>query len=74
LKTCIITGLAGLIGAEARTGKKMNLVYDQANRVGDHIWYISDTRKFQSHYPGWKQTYDLFRIVGEILESMPARL
>jgi CDP-paratose 2-epimerase len=57
---------------EARTGKPMNLVYDQTNRIGDHIWYISDTRKFQGHYPGWKQTYDLPRIVDEIFESMSA--
>ena len=23
------------------------------NRIGDHIWYISDLSKFQSHYPEW---------------------
>jgi len=59
---------------ESRTGKKMDLVYTENNRIGDHIWYISDTRKFQSHYPGWKQIYDLSRIIDENLESMSARL
>jgi CDP-paratose 2-epimerase len=59
---------------EGRTGKKMDLVYDETNRIGDHIWYISDTRKFRSHYPSWKQTYDLPRIVDEIFESLSARL
>ena len=59
---------------ESRTGKKMDLVYTENNRIGDHIWYISDTRKFQSHYPAWKQTYDLPRIVDEIFESMSARV
>ena len=44
------------------------------NRIGDHIWYISDTSKFRSHYPGWEQTYDLPRIVDEIFESMTARV
>ena len=44
---------------ESCTGKKMDVVYTEHNRIGDHIWYISDTRKFQSHYPGWRQTYDL---------------
>ena len=24
------------------------------NRVGDHIWYISDINKFKDHYPQWK--------------------
>ena len=59
---------------ESRTGKKMDLVYSENNRIGDHIWYISDTRKFQSHYPAWKQAYDLPRIVDEIFESMSARV
>jgi CDP-paratose 2-epimerase len=59
---------------ESRTGKKMDLVYSETNRIGDHIWYISDTRKFQSHYPGWTQTYDLPRIVDEIFESTLARV
>jgi len=59
---------------EARTGKKMQLVYTDTNRVGDHIWYISDTRKFQSHFPDWKQTFDLPRIVDEIFESMTTRV
>ncbi len=59
---------------ETRTGKKMDLVYTENNRIGDHIWYISDTRKFQTHYPAWKQTYDLPRIVDEIFDSMSARV
>jgi CDP-paratose 2-epimerase len=59
---------------EARTGRKMDVVYTDANRIGDHIWYISDTSKFRSHYPGWEQTYDLPRIVDEIFESMAARV
>lgn len=59
---------------EAHAGKKMNLVYNETNRIGDHIWYISDTRKFQSHYPGWKQSHDVPRIIDEIFESMSARV
>ena len=57
---------------ERRTGRKMDLAYDDNNRVGDHIWYISDTRKFQSHYPAWTQTYDVPRIIDEIVESLSA--
>jgi CDP-paratose 2-epimerase len=59
---------------ENRTGRRMDLDYTESNRIGDHIWYISDTRKFQSHYPAWKQTYDLPRIVDEIFVSMSARV
>jgi CDP-paratose 2-epimerase len=59
---------------EKITGKKMNVAYSDTNRIGDHIWYISDTRKFQRHYPGWKYTYDLKRIMEQIFESMSARV
>jgi CDP-paratose 2-epimerase len=59
---------------EKLTGKKMNVVYTDQNRIGDHIWYISDTRKFQKHYPSWSYTYDLERIMTEIYESMRQRV
>jgi len=29
------------------------------NRIGDHIWYISDLSKFKSHYPNWDITITL---------------
>ncbi len=29
------------------------------NRIGDHIWYISDLTKFKSHYPEWDITITL---------------
>ena len=37
---------------EEITGRKMDVAYSETNRIGDHIWYISDTRKFQSPLPG----------------------
>ena len=27
------------------------------NRVGDHIWYISNLKKFKKHYPQWRQIF-----------------
>lgn len=40
--------------------------YQETNRIGDHIWYISDMSKFQRHYPGWKHRYDTDAILEEI--------
>ena len=37
-------------------------------RVGDHIWYISDTSKFKQHYPMWKQKYNTKKIIEELIE------
>jgi CDP-paratose 2-epimerase len=59
---------------ERITGRKMSIVYSDENRIGDHIWYISDTRKFQDHYPEWTYAYGLPEIVSEIAESMSSRL
>ena len=68
LSNCSIREAIAL--CEKITGRPMNVTYCDENRIGDHIWYISDTRKFQSHYPQWKQTYDLERIMREFEESM----
>jgi len=39
------------------------------NRVGDHIWYISDTSKFKKDYPKWKQEYNTKKIIEELIEN-----
>lgn len=39
---------------------------DQA-RKGDHIWYISDTGKYESHYPEWKYEYNLWAIMEDLM-------
>lgn len=51
---------------ERLTGRPMRWSYSETNRSGDHIWWISDVRKFQSHYPGWRYTYDIEGIIREI--------
>jgi CDP-paratose 2-epimerase len=51
---------------EEISGRKLDWSYVEDNRIGDHIWWISDVRRFQSHYPGWKYRYDLRAILREI--------
>ena len=41
----------------------------KTNRIGDHIWYISDTRKFKKDYPNWKQKYNTKKIIKELVEN-----
>lgn len=48
------------------TGKKMNFSYSDANRVGDHIWWVSDASKYRSHYPDWGYKYDIHGILEDI--------
>ena len=55
---------------EEITGKRMNITYSENNRIGDHIWYISDVSKFKSHYPGWKYKYNLNDILVQIYNNL----
>ncbi len=51
---------------EEMSGNKLDFSYLEDNRIGDHIWYISDVRKFQDHYPGWTYRYSIHDILREI--------
>ena len=55
-----------IVLCEKITGRKMNTRYSDDNRVGDHIWWISDVSKFKSHYPGWNLTKNVEDILSEI--------
>ena len=59
---------------EEIAGKKLQYRYVDQPRSGDHIWYISDVRKFQSHYPNWHYEYDLRAILEEIHEAQLQRV
>lgn len=52
--------------AEAVSGQPMLYEYVETNREGDHICYISDLTKLQSHYPQWKIRISLKEIFAEI--------
>ena len=51
---------------EEISGRRLTWKYEEDNRIGDHIWWISDVRKFQEHYPEWKFRYGLREILEEI--------
>ena len=55
---------------ETVTGKKLQWKYDNTNRIGDHIWWISDVSKFQTHFPNWQYTYSLNDIIDQIVKEL----
>lgn len=59
---------------EKLTGSKMKYTYNESNRIGDHIWYISDVSKFRKHYPGWNYKYNLEAIMLEMYTDISKRL
>ena len=58
---------------EEITGNKMNIGYSDTNRIGDHIWYISDVGKFKSHYADWEFKYGLHDTLYQIFNSLAER-
>ena len=42
--------------------------------TGDHIWWISDVRRFQSHYPNWKYQFGLRQLMEEIYKGFEGRV
>jgi CDP-paratose 2-epimerase len=58
---------------EKITGNMMQVSYTETNRIGDHIWYISDVSKFAMHYPDWRLSYTLEDILLEISNELTAR-
>jgi CDP-paratose 2-epimerase len=54
---------------EQITQKPMNFVYSETNRIGDHIWWISDVSKFKKHYPEWTWKYNINDILTQIYQA-----
>ena len=65
--------LEAMACCERITGRKMRTVYVETNRIGDHIWWISDVGKFRRHYPAWSLTRDVNDILLEIHDANVAR-
>ena len=55
------------------SGKELKYTYSDDNRIGDHIWWISDLSKFKEHYPQWHWKYDMEMIIEEMFDSMNSR-
>ena len=55
------------------SGKPMKYRYDEQNRSGDHMCYISDLTKMRVHYPAWDITKDLQTTFQEIHDAWISR-
>ncbi|MDP2586569.1 MAG: NAD-dependent epimerase/dehydratase family protein [Candidatus Komeilibacteria bacterium] len=65
-----ISMLEAIAKIETLLGKKANYSYSEENRIGDHIWYISDVGKFKRHYPNWDYTYNIDDILKEMCQAV----
>ncbi len=66
--------LEAINACEEITGKKLNWTYSEINRIGDHIWWISDISKFKNHYPSWDFKYNMNDILQQVYKGVRARI
>jgi len=65
-RQCNCSMLEAIAACEEIAGRRLSWTYHDTSRMGDHIWWISDTGRFRAHYPEWSLTYDIAAILGEI--------
>ena len=55
--------------SEGFTGKRQNYVYEDENRIGDHICYYSDLSKISDHYPQFEIRNSLNDTIKQIVSA-----
>jgi CDP-paratose 2-epimerase len=57
----------------AAMGLSLSWKYQEANRIGDHVCYISDLSKLRAHFPGWRLEYSLEKIMEDLVGAIRER-
>jgi CDP-paratose 2-epimerase len=64
-----ISVLEAIDAIEQATGRRIQHSYDERNRVGDHICYISDLGKLRRDLPGWDISIGLAQLIEEMVAA-----
>jgi len=64
-----VSMLEAIARLEELSGGKLDSVYVNEARLGDHICYISDLGRFRSDYPEWEVSIWLEDILAELAEA-----
>ncbi len=64
-----VSVLEAIRACEEVVGRPLRWDYLDENRIGDHVWWISDNAKFEQHYPGWQVRKSVLEMVREMWES-----
>ncbi|MBA2301065.1 MAG: NAD-dependent epimerase/dehydratase family protein [Acidobacteria bacterium] len=72
-RDCNCSVIEAISLCEEIAGRRLDWRYVDANRAGDHIWWITDTRKFREHFGAWTLRYDLRATLEQMLDRYAAR-
>jgi CDP-paratose 2-epimerase len=65
--------LEAIAMCERIAGRRLTWAYKDANRIGDHIWYVSGLQKFRADYPDWRLKYSLEALLQDIYDRNAGR-
>ncbi len=58
---------------EELSGHRAKVTLTDDARSGDHVWWISDVRRFQRDYPEWSYSFDLRATLRELVAAAEER-
>lgn len=61
--------IEAIASCERVSGRSLQVAYTEQNRIGDHLWWISDTSAFQADYPDFALSYDIEAMLADIHEK-----
>jgi CDP-paratose 2-epimerase len=70
---CSCSVLEAIALCEDAAGRRLRWQYSDKPRIGDHIWWITNSARFRDDYPGWQQQYDLRASIEQMLEQHAGR-
>jgi CDP-paratose 2-epimerase len=62
-----VSVLEAIMRGEALTGRVLEYTISGEARRGDHQWWITDNRRFQTDYPGWRVEIGIEHIVEDMI-------
>ena len=63
--SCSIIEAIKLIEKISKTKSKYKIL--KQNRIGDHLWWITDNSKFKKDYPNWKIEVSLIKSLKQMV-------
>ena len=55
---------------EKKINIKIKLKVLKKARTGDHIWWITDNKKFMKDYPNFKIKYNIEKVIEELITNV----
>jgi CDP-paratose 2-epimerase len=68
---CSMLEAIGIV--ERLAGRRLDYTLSDDARAGDHIWWISDVRRFQHDHPQWAYRYDLETMLTDMVAAVQER-